>query len=642
MKKGLYAIAVAAATIFAAGCAREQAASVVAGQDAANVTFTVSAPGIATKAEISDGTLATKLIFAVYDEAGNYLADLSKTSEEDGPVTITSETAKTFKVTVPLVRDLSYQFLFVAKSANDNGFYTVSPADKKVAVDYTKLTANDDNADLFYAFTGVVLVNDAMNTNIALNRPVAQINVAVPDADLTGAAYSIKTDDFLSGLTFKQLYPEFNFFTGAVAGTPADVTIGQATRTTDKITVGGVQYNRIAMVYALVDKKNVDATINIKATDKNNVAHDIVREVPNVPIQANYRTNIIGNIFTSNMTFNVVVDNNFATTDYNVVISSQEELNEVIDAINNGDSTAPTSLTLTADVDGTVLDFSALNDPTPLPVIVSSPAAGETAKTVVVENLKTAQTGDAVGAVTVEEGAKLVLSNSNLTSTGANPRGLMVEKNAEVTVDGSTIDTHGSSYPRALQVNDKGAKVTVTNSTIKSGHYPVNLLGDSGTATIKFENTTIEGWCILNIWSSNNTIEIKNCTLKSVNDKPVASSNSFAAIVCNNNGTYAANDNNISIVDSDITVESTNGGNAQYLVSVRYYYTQAMYDAGESPQYLTGNMLTISGGNILGVNTNGNWYDNSTAASIVNTNYANNADISADSFIWNGEDLNAE
>ena len=126
MKKVLYAIAVAAATIFAAGCAREQAASVVAGQDAANVTFTVSAPGIATKAEISDGTLATKLIFAVYDEAGNYLADLSKTSEEGGPVTITSDAAKTFKVTVPLVRDLSYQFLFVAKSANDNGFYTVS------------------------------------------------------------------------------------------------------------------------------------------------------------------------------------------------------------------------------------------------------------------------------------------------------------------------------------------------------------------------------------------------------------------------------------------------------------------------------------------------------------------------------------
>ena len=558
MKKGLYAIAVAAATIFAAGCAREQAASVVADQDAANVTFTVSAPGIATKA-ISDGTLATKLTFAVYDEAGNYLADLSKTSEEDGPVTITSETAKTFKVTVPLVRDLSYQFLFVAQSAADNGFYTISPADKKVTVDYTKLTANDDNADLFYAYTGEVLVNDAMNTNITLYRPVAQINVAVPDADLTGAAYSIKTDNFLSGITLKQLYPEFNFFTGVVGGTAADVTIAQATRTTDKITVGDAQYNRIAMVYALVDKKNVDATINIKATDKKDVDHDIVRNVPNVPIQANYRTNIIGNIFTSNMTFNVVVDNNFATPDYNVVISSQEELDEVIDAINNGDSTAPTSLTLTADVDGTVLDFSKLDEDHPL----SQPITVTGTNTVVIQNLEAKQTTPATPAITIDANAKAVIDGAEIISNNGNPRGVAVEKGAEVVINNSSIEVSkatGDNYPRALQINDTDAKVTVKGSNISSPHYPVNLISSSGSSVIKFENTTIQGWCILNIWSSNNTFELKNCTLKSLNDKAYNADgwNDFAAFVFNKN-TPSVDNNTVQVIDCELFVEATTG-----------------------------------------------------------------------------------
>ena len=573
MKKVIYSLIALAAMVMVAGCAREQAQEMVSAGNTLNATFTVSAPGIATKA-ISDGTLATKLTFAVYDEAGNYLADLSKTSEEDGPVTITSETAKTFKVTVPLVRDLSYQFLFVAQSAADNGFYTISPADKKVTVDYTKLTANDDNADLFYAYTGEVLVNDAMNTNITLYRPVAQINVAVPDADLTGAAYSIKTDNFLSGITLKQLYPEFNFFTGAVGGTAADVTIAQATRTTDKITVGDAQYNRIAMVYALVDKKNVDATINIKATDKKDVDHDIVRNVPNVPIQANYRTNIIGNIFTSNMTFNVVVDNNFATPDYNVVISSQEELDEVIDAINNGDSTAPTSLTLTADVDGTVLDFSGLTAPLTIPVTVTSPAANEEPKTVVIENLEATTTTGTTPAVTIQAGASAVIEGADLSaSTSSDGRAININAGSTVVIRDSKIDgDFDNSGSRGVNVLGGGSSVSVEDSEIK-GMYAINLPSSATDNTIVIEDTKVDGWSIFNVWNSGNTIRFNNCELNSKNIYS-GTSNAFGAFVINPN----VNNTTIIVNDCDITV-TAEGDQPQYLVIIKTGATNSVFRA---------------------------------------------------------------
>ena len=207
-----------------------------------------------------------------------------------------------------------------------------------------------------------------------------------------------------------------------------------------------------------------------------------------------------------------------------------------------------------------MLDFSGLSEPLTKPVTIKSPEAGEEAKTAVVENLKAAQTGAGVGAVTVAEGAKLELVNSELVSTGSNPRGLMVEKDAEVTIDGSTIDTHGSSYPRALQINDEGAKVSVTNSTIKSGHYPINMIASSGDAVVKFENTTIEGWCILNIWSSGNTFEFKNCTLKSINDKSYNADgwNDFAAFVFNKN-TPSVDNNTVQVIDCELFVEATTG-----------------------------------------------------------------------------------
>ena len=558
MKKLIYTLATLASMVFAVSCEQEMREA-PAGGETVKATFSVALPdAVGTKAEISDGTKAVDLTFAVYDASGNYLADLSKTSEENGPVTI-SYTDKKFTVTVPLVKDLSYKFLFVAKSSADNGFYTVDPAAKTLSVDYLKLPANDDNADIFYA-TEEFTVTEPLSKSIDLRRPVAQVNVGA--ADLATAAYSLLTDadNMTTGVTLTGLYPTLNLFEGTASGTAVDVTFTQAARVNETSAfVSG--YDRVAMVYALVgEKQTVDATINITAKGKSDgVDHTITREVTNVPLQANYRTNILGNIFSRTFTFTINVDQNFATPDYNVVISTQEELDATIADINAGTSTA-TSLDISVETDGTVLDFSGLDDALTVPVTIAAPAAGEEAKTVVVENLKASQNQAAVGAVTVGEGAKLALNNSELISTGTDPRGLVVEKDAEVTIDGTTIDTHGGSYPRALQINDTDSKVSVTNSTIKSGHYPINMIASSGDAVVKFENTTIEGWCILNIWSSGNTFEFKNCTLKSINDKPYNADgwNDFAAFVFNKN-TPSVDNNTVQVIDCELFVEATTG-----------------------------------------------------------------------------------
>ena len=646
MKKLLYSLLALATIIFAAGCAQEKLVSPVGDGDTVTATFTVALPdAVATKA-ISDASQAEQLLFMAYDKNNKHLA-LDQTVKVEG---------KKATIDVALVTGVTYQFVFLAQK---EGKFTPDADNAKLTVTPTAMM-NDDSYDTFYARL-TKDVTSSFNENVTLHRPFAQLNIGAIKADaannvrgdfaaaeaagiVTAATPANDGDPTLQTSYTIKVPTELNLLTGEV-GAEAEFTLAAANRPSEELTVDGKAYDWVSMAYVLAGESkavmdNVKLTLT---TSQNGTPIELVREVPNVPYQANYRTNILGYIFSVKGTFEIIVDPNFYTPDYNVVISSQEELDEVIAGINAGTSST-TSLTLEADVDGTVLDFSGLDDALAVPVTIASPAAGEDAKTVVVENLESSLTGTKAIAVTVGENAKVILENAELTSTGDNTRAVEIESGADVVLSNVKMEVSGGTYNRCLQVDGTDANVTVTDSEIKSVYYPINLIGNSGSSTIKFENTTIEGWCILNIWSSGNTFEFKNCTLKSLNDKTYDAKgwNDFAAIVCNNDGTNAANDNNISIVDSNITVESTNGGNKQYLVSVRYYYTQAMSDAGESPQYLTGNRLTISGGNILGVNTNGNWYDNFTAVSIVNTNYANNADISAYSFIWNGEDLNAE
>lgn len=87
MRKLLYTLTGLCALTCLASCNKE-AERTVTGSGRMTATFTVQAPGaVATKA-ISDGVAASELLFAVYDEAGNYLEGLSKTTADGGAATV--------------------------------------------------------------------------------------------------------------------------------------------------------------------------------------------------------------------------------------------------------------------------------------------------------------------------------------------------------------------------------------------------------------------------------------------------------------------------------------------------------------------------------------------------------------------------
>lgn len=419
-----------AAVFIVAGCERELRDSSVQGEST-ELTFTVAVPDVVTKA-IGDGTGATELTFAVYDEAGNYLQDLSESA-----ATI-SGANPTWTVSVPVVKDLTYQFAFVAKAAA--GPYAVDRAAKTVTATYGN--ANDDAADLFVA-AKTITITDALNETIKLVRPLAQVNVGA--SDLVAAAYSLDVENMTTGLKLTGINNVLNILDGTVSGA-AEITLAEAARVNEASQfVSG--YDRIAMGYVLVgEKQTSDATINITAKGKADGADKVItREVANIPLQANYRTNILGNIFTSSMNFTVTVEPEFDTPEYN------EQAGMTIAKANDAFANGQTSVTIDTDPatagDGvTTITLPATTDPVRVRL-----------------NITTSETITIQYAASGEKPASLELYAQNVAGVTADLQSTTVTVSAGSKITTGTFAT----APTTLIIEDNAE---VTNLLIKAGN----------------------------------------------------------------------------------------------------------------------------------------------------------------------------
>lgn len=307
MKKLLYAFAAVATLLFAASCTQERLEAPAG--DTVKATFSIALPdAVGTKA-ISDGTNADKLLFRAYDENGQLLEGLNQTVDVNG---------KTATVEVDLVKDLSYQFVFWAQAGEDkysianDGTITIVPGNMM----------NDGSWDAFYWHEPTFQVTGAFVKDITLTRPFAQLNVGAPDGDFSSAqASGIATDAASLKTNYKVKVPnKINLLNGTVSG-EAEVTFDSASHPAEKLIVSGTEYDWAAMVYVLAgtEKSTQDVTLELTTTQTPTggtaTPKTFTREIPNVPLQRNYRTNILGRIFTVGGTFNITVDEAFQKVD---------------------------------------------------------------------------------------------------------------------------------------------------------------------------------------------------------------------------------------------------------------------------------------------------------------------------------------
>ena len=252
-----------------------------------DVTFEVGAP--AARA-YSDGYTATVLQYAVY-EGETELEDLTVTDGE-----IHGSTTVSFK----LVTGNEYTVIFWA--AAEGAPYSIDWATGTMTVDYTAATtkSNDEKRDAFYkrhTFT----VTGAQTEVIELKRPFAQLNIGTSDyADAKSAGY----EPTKSYVKVTQLGNVLNLWNDKVEGTDAVISFDYATIPAgETFPVAGYEY--LAMNYLLVDSEKEVVDIEFGYKEENTDAK--TRIVGSVPVQRNYRTNIYGQLLTSDVDINVII-----------------------------------------------------------------------------------------------------------------------------------------------------------------------------------------------------------------------------------------------------------------------------------------------------------------------------------------------
>ena len=293
----------------------------------AQVTFKVSADGALTRA-ISDGTTVDELVYRVFDKNGNPIATLPLVKEA------AADLSSGHTVALTLTKGQTYKVAFWAQKAG-NTAYTVND-NMQVAVDYSGAN-NDENRDAFFNAVEITVKDDVAQT-VKLKRPFAQLNVGSTTADWDAAVASgvIVTE---SKVTVKQAATKLNVLDGKVSGA-ADVNFTYATKPGESLKVDAdgdgtkEDYEYLSMSYILpndatdgTQKTLASAEFTFKTASGTEIV--VKNGLQNLPLQRNYRTNIVGNILSGTTTFSVVVDPAFSTPDHNTtyrMVQTQAEM----------------------------------------------------------------------------------------------------------------------------------------------------------------------------------------------------------------------------------------------------------------------------------------------------------------------------
>lgn len=262
------------------------------------VTFIVETPEIATKA-LGDGTSANDLYYAIYDEAGNLMSQISKVSESDKESINISKTISTRLVTGNV-----YSMIFWADNADD--VCDVDFAAKTMS--YNPKTSNIEEYDAFWAYVEPFTVTEDVTKYIKLYRPFAQLNIGTNDLEAAEAAGVAVTETKVVVTTATKM----NLTDGAVSE-EVELTYGyNAIPEGETFPVDGYEY--LSMNYLLVgtDKITEDIVFSYSCEKK-----DYSRTFTFVPLQRNYRTNIYGSLITNNISLNITIEPAFNDPDYN-------------------------------------------------------------------------------------------------------------------------------------------------------------------------------------------------------------------------------------------------------------------------------------------------------------------------------------
>ena len=305
MKKVFLFVSVLSAFFFFTSCEKEEIGQVL---ENGNVTFTLQAPQDIVTRTIGDGENVDIVHYEIYKNVKGHTYSI-----EGGRPLIKGNvemSGKEAHLSLNLLEDQDYVALFWAQ-VDGKQYYNVADL-RKVEVDYSDLKSNDEARA---AFCGNVKFNtrEDVKTTVTLIRPFSQLNIGTTFESLN---LNYKIDIIQSKVTVTSPARFFNVNTGmASVATAKAVTFGLAEEPQETLYVNNAQYKYIAMNYFLVNgnASSIDVEFDI-VTDKGTVN----KEIAQISVKKNYRTNILGNLLTNEAKIEIVVDNKFINPPMNI------------------------------------------------------------------------------------------------------------------------------------------------------------------------------------------------------------------------------------------------------------------------------------------------------------------------------------
>ena len=457
--------------LFATSCETDADVAPKAGKTSV-VTFSVGTPEIVSRA-YSDGETATVLQYAVYDEDDELLPELTVNNGE-----IHGSTTVNLKLTT----GKKYSVIFWA--AAPNAPYKVDFATKTMTVDYDDALSNDENRDAFYKYH-TFTVKGTQTETIELKRPFAQLNIGTSDyVDAAKAGY-VPTK---SAVTVRNICNTLNFADGTVSGNAEVKFDYNAIPVGENFPVQGYEY--LSMNYLLVaaQKSLVEIEFGYTETDANDA---MTRTVGSVPVQRNYRTNIYGQLFTSDVAINVDIVPEYEEPDYNVEVENPvvvKTFDDFTAALNAGAA----NIVLAADIEYTTNYQLQKN------VNIDLNGMSMTLPMINIHTKTTIKNGTINGKVYARKNADIVFEN--------------------VTFSGDVSDNLSTEGHLAIQGGCKSlyAKDCLFSPTSVSGSQTKPLSFEGGSTIMKFENCEFKSspykkQVYLNSLSATGSLDFTNC-----------------------------------------------------------------------------------------------------------------------------------
>lgn len=315
MKKNLFMSMLAiAGMLFATSCSQDELLNEPTTGDYVSTKFTIgTSDGIATRATIGNGTKADKVACAVYDEKGTELRDLYAIRD-------VVDMKATYEIR--LAKGQKYRVAFFAYNSTADAYDVTDLTDIKVK---DSQNSNIENRDAFTAYVDVDATVNTINEDVTLYRPFAQLNLGVDNTEWTDAVKAGVTVA-KSKIVVTNVYDQFSAYDNAIVATaePKTMTFAMNTIPTEELEVdvdrdGTIanteKFKYLALNYLLVGDAGTEKSLtdvefvweNSDASKTNNPT----THFKNIPVQRNYRTNIIGKLLTNPATFNIVIDADF-------------------------------------------------------------------------------------------------------------------------------------------------------------------------------------------------------------------------------------------------------------------------------------------------------------------------------------------